>query len=153
MIEQIYLVYCMCSLSVIEPAGLYFAHYNIPVFTHGATDRVFADKDTYQTLVRVGPNYNYYGDAFVEIFKRFQWTRTVMLVRQTKTCDYGATDIDEAFYENGLTVAEWTRVDDRRVITDKQIDGYLDKLSQQARGKLITNDSRKQQTSVRVSLT
>ena len=119
---------------MLVPVGHYWTVKNLPVFTHGGTDPVLEDKSIYQTLVRLGPTYNKYGPAFVEIFKHFKWTRVALLAKDYHICDFGASSVNHHFPLHNLTVAEWIRVS-KRGITDAQVEEYLDRIQERSRSK------------------
>lgn len=122
------------TLSVLVPVGFYWTVKNIPTITHGATDLVLEDKSFYKTLIRLGPTYNKYGPAFAKIFLHFGWKKASIIANDQRTCDYGATSINEFFPKYNLTITEWIRVPSRG-FTDQELEKYLDRIQERSRSE------------------
>lgn len=115
------------------------SYWNIPIFSQASSDPSLADKNTFTTLVRLGPPFNKMGKAFVELFRYYNWTRVVIISKRKADnrnvfCDYSARSIVESFDENGIKIADFILID--AGITDDEIESSLKRAKLSGRSKL-----------------
>ena len=55
--------------SVVIPTCYCLSYWNLPIFPHASPDPLLADKDYFNTLIRVTGGFEQMGLAFIEIFK------------------------------------------------------------------------------------
>ncbi|CAH1801680.1 unnamed protein product [Owenia fusiformis] len=121
-----------CSEAAI-PVGHLAAFWNLPLFAHASSDPMLADKERFNTVVRVLPPYNKMGSAFVELFKYYGWKRGVMLsTRIYSMISFAARSVEKKFRENNVTLADTIDVE---TMSNDEIDDALERF--QHRGRII----------------
>ena len=53
--------------------GYYASYHDIPVVSLGCTDIALADKSTFDTLIRIRPDFHKIGVPFMELMMQFNW--------------------------------------------------------------------------------
>lgn len=131
---------CTSVLTATKPSGLLATFWNLPMFSPASTDPILGDKNTYKTLVRLGPPFNKLGLALVEVFRHFNWSR-VVLVSRRKTdekkvfCDYSSRSAEEQFRLADITVADKIQISDNLDVDT--IDEILTRVQQRTRGEQL----------------
>lgn len=120
---------CLVLFSATKAAGLLASYWNLPMFTHGSTDPLLTDKKTFNTLVRMAPNFSKMGAAVAEVCKAFEWQKTVLvssLPANAATdifCDYASRSVEKVFRESNLTLTDWVKF--ANFPSDEEIDELL----------------------------
>ena len=73
-------ILCCCCFSACETIGYYTSYWNLPMFLHSCVGNLLANKETFDTVVRVGPSFHKQGAAVAELFMAYGWQSAVVLI-------------------------------------------------------------------------
>ncbi|CAF3761713.1 unnamed protein product [Rotaria sp. Silwood1] len=80
------------------------ARIGIPVISYGATDPDLSDRSLYPNFYRTVPSDKTAAKALVKLFKRFNWTSSIIIYQNDAFGIGGFKAITEEFIENDITV-------------------------------------------------
>ena len=108
------------------------------MFSSASSDPSLSDKDTFTTLVRMGPPFRRLGPGIGELFAYFKWHQFVLISRRPVGskhvfCDYASRSIEEHFRDSSVLAADWLRFTDG--ISDEDIDAILENTKQRGRSE------------------
>ena len=113
----------------------YLSYFNVPIFPESSIGAGLANKETYNTVVRIKPSYSKMASAIVEIFHHYAWTTTAMLTTSQWYCAYAVDAIRDRLAEDNIQLNEWIKGTDG--MSDALVDSYLNRLRLQARSESL----------------
>ncbi|CAF1457846.1 unnamed protein product [Rotaria sordida] len=78
----------------------------IPVISYSATDPDLSDRNVYSNFYRTAPSDKTTATAIIKLFKRFNWTSSILIYQNDTFGIRGAKVITEEFIKNNLTIQE-----------------------------------------------